>query len=393
MISFDVSNLFTSVPNTETLPFVSEALILAQVDANSITCILTLLNFCLSQDFFVFNDKLYKQPDRLAMDSCLSPFLADIFMTNLENKLIITANNPEILHWFRYVDDCLVFVDGYIGIVNNLLAKINQVHPSIKFTLELESNNKLNFLDFTIHKINNLLNFRIFRKPTQTDHNILSLSSHPHQHKMAAFNCYIHRLLNGPLFAVDYQNKFNIIKQIASNNSYNPNIINSFIQKIKNKKELNAAYPKIDSIAHFVSLPFLNDNIPNKISGCITSNIDNIKISFKTNHNLNRYLVNTKDKVDKLSKRGIYRLNCDAAYIGRTCRPLKVRITEHSKPNKISAIGQHLRFNNHNFSPNRNSKILQEVSSKSYNRLDFLEDLHINRELLNNDLCLNTQVN
>ncbi|CAG9767979.1 unnamed protein product [Ceutorhynchus assimilis] len=39
------------------------------------------------------------------------------------------------------------------------------------------------------------------------------------------------------------------------------------------------------------------------------------------------------------------------------------------------------------------TKILHNISSKNFNRLDFMEDIEISKELRNNELCLNTQVN
>jgi len=56
--------------------------------------------------------------------------------------------------------------------VEFLLGKINYLQPRIKFTLEVQENNKLNVLDLTISNLSNKLEFGIFRKPSQTDHTI-----------------------------------------------------------------------------------------------------------------------------------------------------------------------------------------------------------------------------
>ncbi|XP_072400958.1 uncharacterized protein [Diabrotica undecimpunctata] len=101
MLSFDVSNLFTSVPKLEILSLVKTFLVNKSIQSNVISSILDIIELCLSQDLFQFNNTFYKQPDGLAMGSCLSPFLADVFMDHLESNHII--KNLEILHWFRYV--------------------------------------------------------------------------------------------------------------------------------------------------------------------------------------------------------------------------------------------------------------------------------------------------
>ncbi|XP_072389651.1 uncharacterized protein [Diabrotica undecimpunctata] len=110
LVSFDVSNLFTSVPRDETLPLVHNLLDNCNISAKDKDAILTILKFCLDQDFFQFNQKIYKQPTGLAMGSPLSPFLADIFLDSLEQKFV--NNNNKIVFWSRYVDDCIALIQG-----------------------------------------------------------------------------------------------------------------------------------------------------------------------------------------------------------------------------------------------------------------------------------------
>ena len=169
------------------------------------------------------------------MGSCLSPFLADLFMDHLENNFILTNNNSEIIHWFRYVDDCLCILNCDAHGAENLLNKLNNIHPKISFTLEVESNQKINFLDLTITKTFEKLEFSIYRKPTQTDHLIPYHSNHPQQHKMASFHCYINRLLNIPLSTEYYKKLINILKQLAYNNGYDPNLIHTLINLFEDK--------------------------------------------------------------------------------------------------------------------------------------------------------------
>jgi hypothetical protein len=259
----------------------------------------------------------------------------------------------------------------------------------------LELQQQINFLDISIHKTNSL-EFSKYRKPTQTDHAISNLSNHPRPHKLAAFNCYVHRLLNIPLSKENFNNEVKIIKQIAYNNEFEPKLIDTLISKTKLKKLKKEAFnnppPPINK---YIAIPFLNETTNKKISTIFQNTVENIKISYKSKNSLRSHLVNSKDKIDPLSRSGIYRLNygsCGCAYIGRTCRSLHTRINEHlNRPS--SAFGEHIRASNHNFSPHKNSKILHSTYSKNFNRLDFLEDIEISKELKTNGSCLNTQVN
>ena len=88
---------------------------------------------------------------------------------------------------------------------------INTIHHKLKFTLETEQNNSINFLDLTINKTNNTHTYKIYRKPTTTDMVIHNTSNHPRQHKHAAIN-HIHRLTKVPLNKQDYNEELNIIK-------------------------------------------------------------------------------------------------------------------------------------------------------------------------------------
>jgi len=96
------------------------------------------------------------------------------------------------------VDDCFAIIDTDAKGAEFLLEKINHLHLRIKFTLEIQENNKLNFVDLTISNLDNKLEFGIFRKPSQIDHIIPEDSNHHPQHKIASFRCYVHRLLEVP---------------------------------------------------------------------------------------------------------------------------------------------------------------------------------------------------
>ncbi|VDP86552.1 unnamed protein product [Echinostoma caproni] len=79
------------------------------------------------------------------MGSPLGPLLADIFMANLENR-VLSKPIEESPIYKRHVDDitCVYDADKDADI---LLEKFNGAHLKIEFTLEKESTNGLAFLD------------------------------------------------------------------------------------------------------------------------------------------------------------------------------------------------------------------------------------------------------
>ena len=75
---------------------------------------------------------------------------------------------------------------------------INSELSRIIYWILRDRPNTLNtLLDLTVTKHIDKLKFNIYRKPTTTDVTIPVDSHHPFSQKMAAFNCFIHRLLTG----------------------------------------------------------------------------------------------------------------------------------------------------------------------------------------------------
>ena len=76
---------------------------------------------------------------------------------------------------------------------------MNNIDKHLKFKLSEEENNTINYLDLSIHRNTNSIDLGIYRKPTHTDVTIQFSSNHPLEHKIAAFNFYINRMLTLPI--------------------------------------------------------------------------------------------------------------------------------------------------------------------------------------------------
>ncbi|CAG9768564.1 unnamed protein product [Ceutorhynchus assimilis] len=97
----------------------------------------------------------------------------------------------------------------------------------------------------------------------------------------------------------DIKNETNIIKQIAFNNGYDPNIVDKQIAKIKTKREAIQAYksqPQNPSTNKYVSLPYLGP-FSYKISRILSGSQNNIKLSFKSTNSLGSILINNKQTI------------------------------------------------------------------------------------------------
>ena len=80
--------------------------------------------------------------------------------------------------WRRYVDDTFVIIQKKF--LNIFFDHINNLEPSMKFTMEIENDNQLPFLDtLTQRSKNGELSSSIFRKPTHTDRYLNFRSDNP----------------------------------------------------------------------------------------------------------------------------------------------------------------------------------------------------------------------
>jgi len=87
-----------------------------------------------------------------------------------------------------------------LGVVRNVWTDFNTIHPTLKFTLQCETNNQINFLDSTIHRTPTNWRTAVHRKPTFTDTIIPYTSNHPTQHKYATV-----RFLYNRLYTITYK--------------------------------------------------------------------------------------------------------------------------------------------------------------------------------------------
>ena len=79
------------------------------------------------------------------MGSPVSAVVANFVMEELERRIFESHENWVPQHWNRYVDDTFVIVRT--NMVDHLLRQLVRVFPSINFTMEIEKESKLAFLD------------------------------------------------------------------------------------------------------------------------------------------------------------------------------------------------------------------------------------------------------
>ncbi len=109
------------------------------------------------------------------MGGRLSPILANLYMEQLEHKVLCTR--PIVPKpYFHYVDDVFLIRDEEKGEHQEFLQALNDQQEDINLTEELEENRTLSFLDVHLKRLGKSvesgedepLEIAIFRKPTHS---------------------------------------------------------------------------------------------------------------------------------------------------------------------------------------------------------------------------------
>jgi hypothetical protein len=118
------------------------------------------------------------------MGSPLTPVIANYYTEHFEQQAINKVPRKPT-HWYRYMDDTFVVWPHREEELCKFLDHLNSIHHNIKFTMEVEKNQSLPFLDVLVsRRPDGSLGHTVYRKPTHTDLYLHAKSAHhPDQKK------------------------------------------------------------------------------------------------------------------------------------------------------------------------------------------------------------------
>ena len=203
----------------------------------------------------------------------------------------------------------------------------------------------------------------------------------------------IYRLLNVPLSKNDYTEELNTIYQIAKNNGYKTNDIDKILKKQLHRNINNSLYPSPNiQDKQFFKILYTGQQ-SYQISNLISKRMNSLA-AFYSSGSLGSQLINSKTKVEKINKCGVYKLQCSdcpSFYIGQTGTSFKLRFDQHrrdvGKEDPSSAFAQHLNSASHACNFNTDFSILH-LHNKG-RKLDALENIEIRQATLKNQLIVN----
>ncbi|VEL11228.1 unnamed protein product [Protopolystoma xenopodis] len=96
------------------------------------------------------------------MGSSLSHFWENVYMDRVEKEFEKSPLQPRGL--MRYLDDYIALWSHGEGSLDEFLNFINQLDARIEFTIAVEEDKRLPFLDFEVIRANGVCKRRLFRK-------------------------------------------------------------------------------------------------------------------------------------------------------------------------------------------------------------------------------------
>ena len=365
--SYGVLALFTSVPVDPALKIIKDLLeknhTLKERTVMEVSDIILLLEFCLKNTYFSFQDQFYEQVEGAAMGSPVSPIVANLYMEYLEQKALSTAPNPPKF-WCRYVDDTFVIHKE----VNKqgFLQHINSVDPPIGFTVEdNKEDGSIPYLDTIVKpEADGTLSITVYRKPSHTDQYLQWDSHHHLSAKFSVIHTFSHRASTVCSKPELLQQEKEHLGKALTKSKY-PKWALDKVEKRLNRSTrqvtdggTTGAQPATNEVRNkgHIVIPYtqgLCESIK-KICGRY-----GIQTHFKGSRTIKNLLVSPKDKdpmVNQSSAIYWYQcgdLGCDDEYIGETSRTFGERYKEQLKaPSAIHHHSSQTGYpNNHNNFP------------------------------------------
>ena len=412
--SLDVVSLYPSCPTTldEGINHVISFIRLHQHRINMYGLhpidIADMLDFTFQNTLTRIRDKVYRQTQGIAMGSHSGAAYA-ILVLNYYEQLALSQLQLQdrLLHAFRYIDDYYVLADNQ-ATKDAFFSLMNNLHPQLQFTIESpNSSGCLHFLDMTVTLINGSFTFKHYQKDTHCGRYLHWTSSHPPRTKINIIRTETTRIIENCNKSLQAATPFlKILESQLLASAYPHHIIRKHISAISSTYSSNTRQtlsrrtpPRTtpsNSEKNLLRIPYIDPIL----SRLINKEISKLNIPVWLVEHVSPTLQARLTTYNKRSSYGlcsgcpmcdelglncstrfvVYQLTCEKClevYIGKTYRPIKLRLKEHNSSvrlgNRRTAAGEHTLDNHSDLigtgeDPFKRRKILRVLS----NRLDLL---------------------
>ena len=323
------------------------------------------------------HDGYYRQLDELAMGAKPAPPLANIWLSKYESTIRDSAKIFE-----RYMDDIIREIK--VHKIQEKLSEINQLHPQLKFTMEIEENGKLAFLDMEIIHVGNRLSSIWYVKPTDTG---LIMNYHalaPKRYKRSVVQSFVHRIHRCCSSWEGVTLSLQKAKEILEKNQYPSEFYEPIIGETMNKiqaaqnQQIETAttttpqQPQPECSKHLLLVQYRG-----AVSDKFIRSLHEAKFPVQpvvTLRKMRTFVSQLKVKVpDEIASRVVYQItcpSCGACYVGQTTRHTRTRFGEHRTKKK-----EPVRIHFEPCAKRKAEKTDMRILHRTHRSVEFLETL------------------
>ena len=416
----DIVNMFTNIPVDETISIIK--LLYTQKyggnhDQIPFDTIYPLLVFTFKDAMYIqFDNDIYKQKRGFPMGNSVSQIAAELYVDYKllhEAKDIFVKYNIDLL--VKYVDDFLI----YAPIINipDIVISI-EIATHLKFTIDLEIDNKIDFLEITIIRdhVDKIFHTCWYKKPYSSDRMINHLSNHKPSIKTATINEHISKIIctTDTQFIIDIidktyarlklnkyptyyindrfvdilnREKFNSNEKLRTISEHITSKYKAYCNKTKpSRKHKNTDVSDISNI--YVSIPYIK-HITNDIKNtCIRNHLRIKWIHKNPNGKMHKNMKDPIPDVLKTNKIIILKCNnCNNHFIATTGTSNVANTIRKIKSNTQSLINIHLSMFDHN-----TDFLFQIIGNTAHNKRNHNIVARIHQQILQNKHPKNTYI-
>lgn len=201
LVTLDIKSLYTSIPQAMGIQAIQNCITHSTYSVSEQQFIITLLEFVLSKNYFLFEDSFHQQISGTAMGCNVAPSFAVIFINSLETNFVYPHHLfKHAKLYLRYIDDIFMVWDDTPESLNEFVIFLNNITPTIQFSCE-SSTVSINFLDVKVYSSMGKLETDLFVKPTDRNSILHFNSQHPlHVLKSIPFSQFLRvkRIVSDP---------------------------------------------------------------------------------------------------------------------------------------------------------------------------------------------------
>lgn len=280
----------------------------------------------------------------------------------------------------RFVDDILAFVPA--DKIEQLVAAFNNYHPKLKFTVEEEKENSINFLDMTLTRdeLGNI-NTKWYRKEITSGRYLHFQGHNPVTHKRNVASAITDRAIafTNPN---DRPKSIETAKSLLRDNGYPDEFVNEIVTNRVNKFYNGKSTDQAPKKLRYIAAPYV-PGLAERINKTLREY--DMSLGCKVENNLGQTVFSkTKCPVPKnMKSKVVYRvdcLDCPAKYPGHTKQRINKRMSGHRSDIKLGKLTEttgltiHAIKEKHRFDFD-NVKILDHIPN--YHQRCIAEKMHI----------------